>query len=155
MTGLSDLIGEFMDPVCAYHEIQETPSAIKQWFHVVAPGTTFEQATDSRYWRNVWQMLQNKQHSTIDLVADDGSWEAKVRVLYVADGIVKFRTIYHLDLASKATKALDVPPKYRIEHLAKSGWRAIDPAGTVVASNEPTKDDAIRAAAQHARKVAA
>ena len=101
-------------------------------------------------WRNAWKVLEHRILSTIDLVAEDGEWEASVRVLQATPTVMKFRVLsqWQPDAKDAARKA---PDGVKVEFITEAGWRALFGDGTVIAERLPTRLDAIDAACAHVR----
>lgn len=126
------------------------------WRHIAPRGVTLEHCREPAYWRNVTReagmqrVIGRHAWNRIEILAEDGTWEAELRVLSVADGLVHTRTIraWHADTKPKA----DAPEGYAVEHIDGNGWRAVDPAGAILAEKKTTRDQALSAAIDHATK---
>lgn len=135
---------------CAPHDLMERQSAVVSFLHVVPGGVTLDQALAETYWRNAWKLLEHKRNSTIDLLADDGAWEATVRVVSSGGPHVRFRVLSRW----AAPKPQQVPAGYAVQHLPREGWRVLAPDKSVLASGEPGEHEAVEAAVAHARRFA-
>lgn len=138
-----------MSTICSPHQIVEKHVHVIQFFLKVPHGVTPQEVLDpaSSFWANAWKRFEGREGSTVDFLAEDGSWDAEARVLKVDDGKVHFRILR--DWREPASD-IEVPKGYRVEFIAEHGWRAIDPAGTVVADRRPAKTDVLTAALDHA-----
>ena len=150
-----------MSTICSPHQIVEKHVHVVSFFHKVPHGVTPHEVLEpsSSYWANAWKRFEGREMSTVEFLAEDGSWDAEVRVLKVEDGKVHFRVLREW---REPASDLEVPEGYRVEFIAENGWRAIDPAGTVIKDRMPAKTDVLTAALDHAtayapkrRKVAA
>lgn len=137
---------------CRSHELVPLAQATYEFLHVVPRGVGLKQVMHPDYWRAAASLLEAKKFATIDLVCDDNTWEARVRVIGVADGIVRLRVLYTHEHKASGQKA---PPGYVVEHMPTVGWRALDPNGSIVCTGEALEDDAIRNAIVHAAAVSA
>jgi hypothetical protein len=139
-------------PAASPHQLQDSRSVKLELFHVVPSGLSLDAVLDPSYWRNAWKVLDGKTNSTIELVAEDGAWEAMARVLSAKDGIVKLRVVSKWEAdRSKAS----VPDGFKVEFIPGKGWRALDTDNTVIVDGEPAEADAIAAAVARAKKYAA
>ncbi len=130
------------------------------------PGHTLEMCQRPDYWRNctreAGQQRVPSRHAwnKIEILAEDGTWEAELRVLSVSagaagtGGLVHTRLIREWSAPAKPGRKPALPDGYVVEHIPGNGWRTLDPNGMPVATNLPIEDDAIRAAANHAKKAA-
>lgn len=130
------------------------------YLYIVPNGHTLEACQRPDYWKdNVLPLSraryvgQNPWHK-IELIADDGTWEAMLRVVGVSDGLVTVRVIYERSYADKTATPLKLPDGYKVEHIPTKGWRALDRHSSIITAGAALERDAIRAAVQHARKVA-
>ncbi len=128
------------------------------WRHVVPPGVTLEMVRRPDYWRNVVRECAQSRvagrtpWNRLEVICEDGTWEAELRILSAADGLVQTRVIREWHAEAKPGRKPQVPEGYVVEFIRDNGWRALDPNGVVLSSRLPVEDDAIRAAATHARK---
>ncbi len=124
-------------------------------------GHTLEDCIRPDYWRNVTreagqQRVPNRHAwNKIEILAEDGTWEAELRVLSVDHGLVHVRVIREWAAPAKPGRKPALPDGYQVDHISNNGWRVLDEHGQPVATNLTTEDDAIREAAKHAKKVAA
>lgn len=130
------------------------------WRYMAPSGHTLEHCQRPDYWVNVTRELGQQRvfgrnaFNKIEIMAEDGSWEAELRVMSVADGLVHTRLLRDWKAQAKPGRKPEHPDGYKIEHIPSNGWRVLDPKGHPVATNLTTEDDAIRAAALHAKKAA-
>ena len=118
------------------HDIKERSSVAVSFFVRVPAGIGLAEATSPAYWRNAWKVLEHRILSTIDLVAEDGEWEASVRVLQATPTVMKFRVLsqWQPDAKDAARKA---PDGVKVEFITEAGWRALFGDGTVIADAMP------------------
>ncbi len=134
------------------------------WRYLAPAGHTLEMCQRPDYFRNVvkeagmQRVLGRHAWNKIEIIAEDGTWEAELRVLSVVEGalpLVNTRLLREWHAPVKPGRKPAVPEGYAVEHIANNGWRALDPNGQIIAANLTIEDDAIRAAATHAKKIAA
>lgn len=134
------------------------------WRYLAPAGHTLEMCQQPSYWKNVakeagmQRVLGRHAWNKIEIICEDGTWEAELRVLSVVDGpspLVNTRLIREWHAPVKAGRKPSVPDGYTVEHIANNGWRTLDPGGQIIAANMTIEDDAIRAASNHAKKAAA
>lgn len=136
-------------------DLKQKHSALLEFVHIVPPGVTLETALSSSYWRNAWKVLEGKKYSTIDLLADDGSFDVTVRILDATATSMEFRVVREWEPKRAPGRKPNVPNGYTVEHLPDQGWRAVAPDGTVLIEKKASEDDALKAALNHARKASA
>lgn len=138
-----------MTIACTSHQIVERHVAAVNFFHSVPHGVTLDTVIGhgSTYWVNAWKRFEGREGSTLDILAEDGSFDAHARILKVTEGKVTFRLLreWHEERSD-----LEVPKGYRVEFVAGRGWRALDPASAIVIEARPQKIDALIAALDHA-----
>ena len=128
------------------------------WRHIAPVGVTLEMCQRPDYWRNVikecgqQRVVGRHAWNTIEILAEDGTWEAELRVLSATDGLVNTRLIREWNAPVKPGRKPNLPEGYVIEHVASNGWRALDPNGQIVTQHQTIEDAAIRAAAAHAKQ---
>lgn len=131
------------------------------WRYLAPAGHTLEMCQQPSYWKNVakeagmQRVLGRHAWNKIEIICEDGTWEAELRVLSIAEGLVHTRLLSQWQAPAKPGRKPAVPEGYVVEHIANNGWRALDPGGQIIASNLTIEDDAVRAAASHAKKAAA
>ncbi len=146
-------------------KIEARPSSLEPvsdaslfWRHLAPPGVTLEMVRRPDYWRNcIKECGQTRtagrpSFNRIEVIAEDGTWEAELRVLSAADGLVQTRLLRQWEPESRPGRKPLVPEGYTVEHIRDNGWRALDPNGIVLSSRLPLEEDAVRAASHHARK---
>ena len=130
------------------------------WRYFAPSGVTLDMCQRPDFWRNVTKELGqqrvNGRHAwnKIEILAEDGTWEAELRVLSVSAGLVHTRLLREWHAAVKPGRRPQVPDGYQIEHIPNNGWRVLGPNGAPVATNLPVEDEAIRAASAHSKKAA-
>lgn len=129
------------------------------WRHIAPSGVTLDDCRHPAYWRNVIRECSQQRiggrhaYNRIEILAEDGTWEAELRVMSAGDGLVHTRLLREWKAEVKVGRKPTAPEGYVVEHITGNGWRALDPAGEFVAQRLTTEDEAVRAAAAHARKV--
>lgn len=128
--------------------------------YMAPPGHTLEHCLSPEYWRHNARECRHSRltgrnsWNRIEVIAEDGSWEADLRILSVdSTGLVETRVLRHWEPAPKPGRKAMAPDGYRVEHIPEHGWRAIDRNGEMVAQKLSTEAKAIEAASDHARKV--
>lgn len=128
------------------------------WRYIAPVGHTLEMVMRPDYWRNVTRETGQQRvpgrhaYNRIEVLAEDGTWEADLRVMSVADGLVQVRLLREWNAPARPGRKPSVPDGYIVEHIPNSGWRVLDPHGAVIAAQLTTEEDATRAASAHARK---
>lgn len=129
-------------------------------YRYMAPiGHTLEMVTHPEYWKNNARECRHTRLSgrnawnRIEVIAEDGSWEADLRILSVSDsGLVELRVIREWQEAAKPGRKPTIPEGYKVEIVPGHGWRALDRFGEVIAQKLPIESRAVEAALDHARK---
>lgn len=130
------------------------------WRYLAPAGVTLEMCQRPDFWRNCTKelgqqrVLNRHAWNRIEILAEDGTWEAELRVLSVDHGLVQTRLLHEWHAPAKAGRKPAIPEGYKIEHVPSNGWRVLDQNGQPIASNLTVEDDAIRAAAAHSKKAA-
>lgn len=128
--------------------------------YLAPSGHTLEMCQRPDYWRNnlrelgQQRVVNRNSFNRIEILAEDGSWEAELRVISIADGLVNFRVLREWQATNKPGRKATAPDGYVIEHIPSNGWRAMAPSGVMVAGKLTLQDDAIQAAIDHAKKAA-
>ncbi len=128
------------------------------WRHVAPRGVTLEQVRRPDYFRNnIKQAGQSRQagvhaFNRIEILAEDGSWEAELRVMSAADGLIHTRLLREFREPVKPGRKPNVPDGYTIEHIQDNGWRALDQNSQIIAQRLTTEDAALRAAYDHSKR---
>ena len=120
-------------------------------------GHTLEDCTQPSYWSNVrreaglQRVVGRHAWNKIEIVAEDGTWEALLRVVSVdQDGQVMTRVLSQW--AEPQAKAADAPEGYTVEHITGNGWRALDPKRATLTDKKASHDEALLAAVEHHRR---
>ena len=103
-----------------------------QWRYVVPAGDTLQTCLQPNYFRHALKELGASQikgvnaFNTVEIIAEDGSWEADLRVLDVdlELELVKFRLLHFWQ---DETVEKPLPDGYEIEFVRGNGWRAFNP----------------------------
>jgi hypothetical protein len=133
--------------VCNPHQIVERQTQSINFLHKVPHGLVLDDVLAHAYWANAWKRFEGKECSTVDFLAEDGTWEAYARVTRVVEGRVTFRILHHWQ---EDPVSIEIPEGYRVEFLSDNGWRALDPNGTIIIANQPQRGDVMNAALEHA-----
>lgn len=133
------------------------------WRYLAPAGHTLEMCQQPDYWSlntrelGMQRVLGRHAWNKIEIIAEDGSWEADLRVLSVEQGVagaggrVFTRTIREWHKPVEQRKAA-VPEGYKVEHIQGNGWRVVDPKSNVIRDKIAIEDEAVRTAVNHARK---
>lgn len=138
-------------PICKPHEIEPAEQRRYIYLHVAPAGVTLEQVCEPSYWAPVTGELRRARWARIEVVCDDGSWEADLRVYATGEGFAKVRVLQSWAFSEKVERKPKTPDGYRIEHIPSQGWRALTPAGDVIADRKQVESEAINAAREHAK----
>lgn len=119
-------------------------------------GHTLDDCKRPDYWRNVvkeagqQRIIGRHAWNRIEIIAEDGTWEAELRVISAGDGLVHTRVLraWHAERKSEAA----APDGYTVEHVGGNGWRALDPKSAILAEKKSSRDEALAAAVEHHRK---
>jgi hypothetical protein len=133
------------------HQLVERHTRCINFLHEVPHGVTFDQVRENAYWANAWKRFQGKEMSTVDFIAEDGSWEAQVRIVRVTEGKVEFRVLHEW---KEEAAISEVPKGYRVEFISENGWRAFDPNNALVIDKQAQRNWALEAALDHATAAA-
>lgn len=142
------------------------PSALERvfdasitWRYIAPAGHTLEMCQVAEYWRNNAKECAQSRISginpwnKIEIIAEDGSWEAVLRILSVKDGLVETRLLSQWPASpAKTERKPELPKGFRVEHVANNGWRTFDTYNEVIAQKLATEVQAIEAAIEHAKK---
>lgn len=130
------------------------------WRYIAPAGDTLEMCQRPDYWKHhtrelgQQRVLGRNAWNRIEIICEDGTWEAELRVISVADGLVNTRLLREWRAATKPGRKPTVPAGYVVEHIANNGWRVLDPDRQIIAANISIEEEAIRAAASHAKSAA-
>lgn len=126
------------------------------WRYLAPPGVTLEMCRDPNYWRNVTRECGQARvagrgaWNKIEIIAEDGSWEAELRIVSVGDGLVTTRVLRHW--AGDTVDEKPAPEGYKVEHIPGNGWRALDGRNQTLTEKRASRDDALQAAVRHHEK---
>lgn len=128
-------------------------------YRYVAPsGVTLADCRRPDYWRHhVRECGQTRVNgrpsfNRIEILAEDGTWEAELRVMSAADGLVTTRLLREFSEPGRPGRKPAVPDGYSVEYISGNGWRALDANAEIVVQRLTTEEAATRAAADHARR---
>ena len=129
------------------------------WRYMAPAGHTIEDCCRSDYWRNVIREVSqqriNQRHAfnRIEILAEDGTWEAEIRIMAVDGHDVTARLLRQWPEPTKAVQTkVEAPEGYTVEHVSGNGWRALEPGGTTLIEKRTTRDEALNRALDHSRK---
>lgn len=126
------------------------------WRYIAPAGHTLDDCMRADYFANNMREVGHQRTpgrhawNKIEIIAEDGAWEAELRIISAADGLVQTRILREWN--DEKRKAEPAPDGYRVEHVANNGWRAFDQAGATVIEKAATRDQALALAKQHASK---
>ena len=141
--------------------MEVTHDASITWRYIAPVGHTIEDIQRPDYWRNLikecGQQRVAGRHAwnRIEVLGEDGTWEAELRVISASAGLVSTRLLREWKATGKPGRKPVTPEGYKIEHIPSNGWRCLDSHGDLIATNLPIEEDAIRAASAHYKKAAA
>lgn len=124
------------------------------WRYMAPAGVTLAMVLEPDYWTNVvreaGQTRVPGRHAwnKIEVLAEDGTWEAELRVMAVVGTKVHVRLLRETREPSVAESAA-APDGYTVEHVTGNGWRARDRKGQVITEKRQTRDQALMAAVAH------
>ena len=124
------------------------------WRYMAPSGVTLAMVLQADYWTNVareaGQTRVPGRHAwnKIEVLAEDGTWEAELRVTSVVGGQVHVRLLREWQQQAVAETAA-APDGYTLEHVTGNGWRARDRKGQVIIEKRQTRDQALMAAVAH------
>ncbi len=124
------------------------------YMHMVEQGTSLEDVTKPGYWKHVHRELGRAPHALIECIAKDQSWEATLRVFATGDGFAKVRVLNHWKAEAKSGRKPSLPEGWEAGWI-ESGWRVRNADGEIVVDKQATEHDAISAASQLHKKMAA
>lgn len=146
-------------PVARAMSLEVMHDASVTYRYFAPAGHSLDMCMRPDYWRDLTRELGAQRvdgkhaWNKVEILAEDGTWEADLRVLSVDAGLVHTRCIREWNAPAKPGRKPALPEGYKVEHIPGSGWRAIDAAGGLVSTHLPIEDDAIRAASAHAKKI--
>lgn len=142
-------------------QIECQPAALRSaterrmsYLHLVEQGTSIEDVTKPGYWKHVHRELGRAPHALIECIAKDQSWEATLRVFATGDGFAKVRVLNHWKAEAKPGRQAKLPEGWGVDWI-ESGWRVRNADGEVVVERQATEQEAISAASQLHKKIAA
>ena len=115
----------------------------------VPTGVTLDDVLEPGFWKHVWREMTRGggKYAKIEVICEDQTWEAELRVYATGDGFVKTRVL----VPWEAKKAQGRPPKLPEGWVAEpvgSTWRVRNSVGEPVVQNEASEYDAIVAASK-------
>lgn len=127
----------------------------------VAPlGHMLEDCLRKDYWKNLTRECSQQRipgkhaWNRIEIIAEDGTWEAELRILSVGPDYVETRLLREWrQPAEKVARKPKAPAGYTVEMVGGNGWRAMAPKGLVVAEKLLTEAEAVKAAEAHASRM--
>lgn len=138
-------------PICKPHELELAAERRYHYFHVAPAGVTLEQVCEPGYWASVAQEFRRARWPLVEVICDDGSWEASLRVFGTGEGFAKVRVLFSKNWDEKTERKPKMPDGYKVEHIPAQGWRTLSPAGDVIADRKMVENEAIIAARDHAK----
>lgn len=148
-------------PEAKPNSLEPAQDAATTWRYFAPAGVTLEMVQRPDYWKNAVRELGQQRvpgrhaWNKIEVISEDGTWEAELRVTSVAQGLVVTRLLREWAAPVRAGRKPNLPDGYVVEHIPSNGWRALAPGGDLVATNQTIEADAIRAAYDHSKKAAA
>ncbi|MEM8973972.1 MAG: hypothetical protein AAGD43_18070 [Pseudomonadota bacterium] len=124
------------------------------YLHTPEPNTSLDDVTKPGYWKHVHRELGRAPHALIECIAKDQSWEATLRVFATGDGFAKVRVLNHWKAEAKPGRQPKLPEGWASDWV-EHGWRVRNADGEIVVDKQATEHDAISAASQLHKKMAA
>jgi hypothetical protein len=139
--------------------------ARSHWFVVVPAGVTFDKLLIPSFWAH--HQSKFKVHDIVEVVSQDGSFDAELRVTDRDVGFAKMRVLRKWEKEADATISASeqnrqdqqqVPAKKVypcVDFKQAEQWRVLGFDGNVVKKDLPSKDDAERELAEYNRRAQA
>jgi len=126
--------------------------AERQCLHVDVPaGTTPDQVETPTWWGNYCRAARPKD--IIEIFCDDGTWEARYRVLFVSQQEIRLGKIYYVD---HDTPDIVEEKGFHLKWLSPSAkYALIAPNGEIVKDRLYPKPEAAKFMQQHMQNVGA
>jgi hypothetical protein len=126
---------------------------IQEFTYIVPPGVVLADLIQPSHWAQVWRKLARSKWPKIQCIADDGSWEATLRVVSVSDGMAKVRVIaaWGDTEAAPSRPAVVLPEGVSVEHIPGQGWRGLFNKQIII-EKQGVEDDAVAAVVAHAAR---
>ncbi len=94
-----------------FGKVKLAVQARRELFADIPAGTDFETTFNPEYWAH--HVREIRPLDTIEMFCEDGSWEAKCRVMYVGEAEVKLSKVYYVEHG--ATADVDASETYGIK----------------------------------------
>ena len=141
---------------CKPIDFQQAHERRFYFLHIAPPGVTLAMVMEPEYWSAVGGDISRTRFPMIEVIAEDGTWDALLRVTASDKDYAKTRIIWKWEeTAANVTEAL--PRATRVEYVERNGWRALGPDNVVIAEKLATRAEAATAARNYvaARKATA
>lgn len=137
---------------CSEGQLIDYP-IIQEFTYVVPSGVVLADIIQPSHWAAVWRKLGRAKWSKIQCIADDGSWEATLRIVGVSEGMAKVRVISAWGDTDKAPSrpVVALPEGASVEHIPGQGWRGVFNKEIII-EKQGVEADAIAAVLAHAAR---
>jgi len=128
------------------------------WRYTAPSGHTLQDCLRPDYWQNSVRELGQQRvigrhaFNRVEILAEDGSWEAELRVMSVDKNLVTMRLLREWTAPQATRSDVTVPEGYKVEHIGGNGWRALDPKGQILIEKQTDRAKAVQAAVEHGGK---
>lgn len=126
----------------------------------VAPlGHMLEDCLRKDYWKNLTRECSQQRipgrhaWNRVEIIAEDGSWEAELRILAVGPDHVEMRLLREWRQPAEKAARKAKSDGYKVEMVPGNGWRAVGPKNFVIAEKLLTEAEAQKAAEDHAARM--
>lgn len=126
--------------------------ADRQCLHVDVPaGTTLETVMEPLWWGNYARAARPKD--IIEVFCDDGTWEARFRVLFVSNQEIRLGKVYYVEYE---TPDVEEEKGFTLKWLSPSAkYAVISPTGDIVKDHLYPKAEAAKYMQRHMENVGA
>jgi hypothetical protein len=141
--------------------LDNAADASMTWRYTAPAGHSLQDCLRPDYWQNsvrelgMQRVLGRHAFNRIEILAEDGTWEAELRVMSIDKGLVTTRLLrkwFAEKSASSDAPELSAPAGYKVEHITGNGWRALDPKGQILIEKQTERGKALLVAVEHSAK---
>jgi hypothetical protein len=140
---------------CPVSELRPYSTQVYQLYHEAAHGVTLEDVQRPGYWRNLWRQLARARWTEIVVIAQDGTWEAVLRVTSAGEGFAKTRVLQCWEADKKRGRPPALPEGFSVDFVT-GGWRVVNRRmNEVITTGHVTEEEAIEVARRLMAKMGA